>query len=113
MKSLAAEIEARLIEQLTVWTTNGVPIISGIPAAAAKIAALQSRAFEDGARWMRERAKIACLDYGEACLDRSIKLLHEHDLPRTGDAIGWADAATGCARLVEALPLQPEGERND
>ncbi|MGG3814862.1 hypothetical protein ABEV34_24890 [Methylorubrum rhodesianum] len=96
-KGLAAEIEAVLLERLTACTSNGVPIISGIPEAAAEIAVQQKLAFEEGARWMREKAIEECegqrnLDHGEW-------------------GAGYDSACERCAEKIEGLPLHPEGEQ--
>lgn len=120
-KSLAAEIEAVMTSLpadqralLNCCHPDDADLRGALSAPSeSAAAALWARAFEAGERSMRERAKIACLDYSEACLEHGIANLHHITLPKAGDAISWADAALGCARLVEALPLQPEGERSD
>ncbi|CAO4177253.1 hypothetical protein [Methylorubrum extorquens] len=58
--------------------------------------ALQSRAFEDGAQWMREGALNRISDRA---------YLMEHDSEQRAVLRAKGD--------VEALPLQPEGERSD
>lgn len=68
---------------------------AGVKAAAAEIAALQSRAFEDGARWMRERA-------ADRVKDRAYLMEHGEEQA----------AVLRAASDLAALPLQPEGERN-
>lgn len=95
-KSLAAEIEAVLMARLDACTSNGVPLILGISEAATEIAALQSRAFEDGAQWMRlKAASIAAT-------------------PSLGNVptAQQADGRKSAAAAILAIPLQPKGERN-
>lgn len=98
-KSLAAEIEA-------VMRKHG---LCGQPVriAAAEIAALQSRAFEDGARWMRYRAYTAVIDvrHAAAC----------NFSPEFSGAQGEArtNSLATAAKAVLVLPLRPEGERSD
>jgi hypothetical protein len=109
VKSLAAEIEAVLQKRLYVSVTPaaGLPAtkIVGIPAAAAEIAALQSRAFEDGAQWMREKAT----DTADYARERAAMALHGScdgsDTNRTR-----RDLAQSLKGQISALPLQPEGE---
>lgn len=95
-KSLVAEIEAVkaiLLKHVKPWEIEGAPCVTGIPEAAAEIAALQSRAFEDGARRMQERAHAVA----------------EASAP---DCDGEIYIARKIADEIAALPLQPEGERN-
>lgn len=100
-KSLAAEIEAALRED--VRSRNGMTDFVEIPAAArviaSRIAALQSRAFEDGARWMRERA-IAAID------------MHDRERREWVNGSLWHILTGETSKRVAALPLQPERERN-
>lgn len=126
-KSLAAEIEAKAIkaqsgllrahellaEKYSTWSPEaGTQFPERYPAEAvegirlarellAEIAALQSRAFEDGARWMRESAAEACGEEGSF-----------HVSPADDLSAQYASACVACHDLVAALPLQPEGERN-
>ncbi len=132
-KSLAAEIEARAVkaqtslarayeliadqygtwspESGTQFTDRGAAeAVEGIRLARellAEIAALQSRAFEDGARWMRERAAQTA-NYAR---ERAAMALHGScdgsDTNRTR-----RDLAQSLKHQIAALPLQPEGERN-
>lgn len=125
-KSLAAEIEAvteRERTRLIVWleeyaTPTGNSIDREMTADAlmadfislrlAEIAALQSRAFEDGARWMRERAAKTA-DYAR---ERAAMALHGScDGSETNRT--RRDLARSLKDQIRALPLQPEGERSD
>ncbi|MCP1545368.1 hypothetical protein [Methylorubrum extorquens] len=108
-KSLAAEIEAVLRAntcELGQADEADRFLIVDVKKAAAEIAALQSRAFEDGARWMRERAYNAVIDvrHAAAC----------NFSPEFSGAQGEArtNSLATAAKAVLALPLQPEGERN-
>lgn len=134
-KSLAARIEAVLQQRLRlVIATNGsihtAAGIGGIPEAAAEIAALQSRAFEDGARKNLSDA-LAAYDTAERELTAA-EAVHQDVCRRIGDEpdigeimqrVGAEQACVRCsmakgivrAHLVAAVraALQPEGERND
>ncbi|MCP1550645.1 MULTISPECIES: hypothetical protein [Methylorubrum] len=111
MKSLAAEIEAdttALRLAVHAWIREDAPLAAKMnllpkhvdalmARLAAEIAANQSRAFEDGARWMRGVAaqRVVRSFRGDAPTDAERYTLNE---------------AVRCVRL---LPLQPEGERSD
>ena len=109
-KSLAAEIEAVLGRRLHVSLTPaaGGPSakIVGIPEAASEIAALQSRAFEDGARWMRERA----FDVARAWQVPAAPPTADETLIARVQARN--ETVAGIAAGIVALPLQPEGKWN-
>jgi len=120
-KSLAAEIEARAVkaqaglarayeliaDQYGTWSPESgtqfsdrgaAEAVEGIRLARellAEIAALQSRAFEDGARWMREKA-------ADRIKDRAYLMEHGEEQAAVLRAVSD----------LSALPLQPEGERN-
>ncbi|UGB26404.1 hypothetical protein LPC10_01950 [Methylorubrum sp. B1-46] len=109
-KSLAAEIEAvtcslTCAEQYLIEADFGAAAAAVreasrlLEAQAAEIAALQSRAFEDGARWMRERA-IAAID------------MHDRERREWVNGSLWHILTGETSKRVAALPLQPEGERN-
>lgn len=97
-KSLAAEIEAVMRDEIIPRWMGPNSFVEGYEEAAqkitARIAALQSRAFEDGARWMRERA-VSVAEDSKTCSAGEIYIAHQ-----ISDGIA-------------ALPLQPEGERSD
>lgn len=121
-KSLAAEIEAVLGRRLYVSLTPaaGAPSVKivGIPEAAAEIAALQSRAFDDGAR-KRLADALAAYDAAERDL-ATAEAVHEQMSARVDatagigeimDAVGAEEAcmrrlnaeAAAQARLIEAV----------
>lgn len=107
-KSLAAEIGAILRKHRAqrLITGSEEKMEDAIPQIAAEIATLQSRAFEDGARWMRERAYSAVIDvrHAAAC----------NFSPEFSGVQGEArtNSLATAAKAIQALPLQPEGERN-
>lgn len=68
---------------------------------ATEIAALQSRAFEDGARWMRWQAQDCLAQMKPTAI-----------MPAASGA-GYLKALERADARVAALPLQPEGERSD
>lgn len=85
---------------------------------AAEIAANQSRAFEDGARWMREgAAETAKHRYSPLNTERfiangeTVRNRHGHELFATIEEIERHVSERVAA--IQALPLQPEGERSD
>ncbi|ACK82507.1 hypothetical protein [Methylorubrum extorquens] len=112
-KSLAAEIEAVMRKHIKCDATGLAPAVAsvflqGIPEAAAEIAALQGRTFEDGARWMRERAKQACETERE--VSRNMAAVYSDGGRLYDELCGQADALGAIAATIAALPLQPEGE---
>lgn len=104
-KSLAAEIEAVMRKHIVNIRTGAQ---TGIPEAAAEIAArVQSRAFEDGARWMRERAfDVARAWQMPAAPPTADEMLIARVQARN-------ETVAGIAAGIASLPLQPEGERSD
>lgn len=123
VKSLAAEIEGertRLITWLAEYQVSTGSTIDRemtadtlmadfIAPRLAEIAALQSRAFEDGARWMPTGEGTLAVGGGgtREWFRASDGALQSYPMgfdPNVG-------AYTGLA--IRALPLQPEGERSD
>ncbi|WP_193316349.1 hypothetical protein, partial [Methylorubrum populi] len=88
----------------------------GIPEAAVEIAALQIRAFEDGARWMRERAAEAAKHrYSPLELERftvngqQVRNQHGCDVFMTQKE---ADRhVSERVAVILTLPLQPEEDQ--
>lgn len=111
-KSLAAEIEAVLRDQIVLRRMGPDSFVEGYEEAAekiaARIAAIQSRAFEDGARWMRERAEERARIW--AIPDLPPAAYADDELMAGIQARN--ETVAGIAAGVAALPLQPEGERN-
>ena len=113
-KSLAAEIEAVLMKHVRAdfeAMKTGPWGIAGIPEAAAEIAALQSRAFEDGARpkvlatgWLKSMGRRDDEERGPV-VEFVIDASQQH-------AMTFGDIWNGQPHQIAALPLQPEGERN-
>ena len=115
-KSLAAEIEAVLHRclRLVIATDGSIQTaagVGGIPEAAAEIAALQSRAFEDGARpkvlatgWLKSMGRRDDEERGPV-VEFVIDASQQH-------AMTFGDIWNGQPHQIAALPLQPEGERN-
>lgn len=102
-KSLAAEIEAVLRKFAHVGPDGQV---MGLQEASKVLAALQSRAFEDGARWMRERAfDVARAWQMPAAPPTADEMLIARVQARN-------ETVAGIAAGIASLPLQPEGERN-
>lgn len=131
-KSLAAEIEARAVkaqaglarayeliaDQYGTWSPESgtqfsdrgaAEAVEGIRLARellAEIAALQSRAFEDGARWMRERA-------AETAYAMPSQILFFWARPGGPPGNGYRPLdGSHVAQAIRALPLQPGGKRN-
>lgn len=110
-KSLAAEIEAVLIKRVKVVRIRGqrVRFIEDIPALAAEIAALQSRAFEDGARKGLADA-LAVYDTAESKRATASAVYDEVSsrmggYPDIGEIMGRVGAEEACMRASLAADL--------
>ncbi|MBI1690477.1 hypothetical protein [Methylorubrum sp. DB1722] len=115
-KSLAAGIEAVLRSQIILRRMGPDSFVEGFSEAAeevaAYVAALQSRAFEDGAPSLVAKQAVAEMrrryehfDQQAALADcRDYQLGYHSGIRAALQAVGLWDAA---------LPLQPEGERSD
>ena len=120
-KSLAAEIEAVLRDQIVLRWMGPDSFMEGHEEAAriiaARFVALQTRAFEDGARWMRERAaEVATHRYSPLNLDQFnvnnqlLRNSHGHDRFMS---VEEADRhVSERVAAIRSIPLQTEGERN-
>ena len=109
-KSLAAEIEAVLTARVKAIRIRGqrVRFIEDIPALAAEIAALQGRAFEDGARIGLRDHRAVTLRRMHARAERMMQTAYRAG--NSTDGAIYREEVDALMWVLAALPLQPEGE---
>jgi hypothetical protein len=116
VKSLAAEIEAVLRDQIALRWMGPDTFVEGYEEAAhkiaAEIAALQSRAFEDGAQSLVAKQAVAEMRRRYERFDQQAALADCRDY-ELGYHSGIRAALQAVSLWDAALPLQPEGERSD
>ena len=88
-------------------------LIDALRAAIQSESANQSRAFEDGARWMRERAEGVAREWMHFTGCRADENTDGLNPETRMYARGHYHARSAIAAGIAAFPLQPEGERSD